>query len=207
MPQSTIVDTFFHQTPCYHVRITSDLVDLEKTFEAFVDKANFLIVSQEGTVGTSHLHQHILLGSFFFKDRVGKQAIKDIVLELYPSAIGNAGHSIKVARSKQCLAQYVLKDGCYKTHGFTSEFLAKAKLLSYNHKASKHAFVELMNRVILGELTLLEYACGYWKLKADSGQPIYKHHVQAHLVSVAVRIGEISPHSAAERMVYNILND
>ncbi len=202
MPQSTIVDCFFHTTPCFHVRVTSDHVDLEKTFNRFKDFVPFLIVSQEGLNAAVRRHQHILLGT----DKLAKKDIKDIILELYPQAIGNAGHSIKHARNKQCLVQYTLKEGNFKVQGFTNDFIARAIKLSYDHKGDKQRFVEILNQVIVGDITYTDYARAYWRLKATSGQPMYRHHMQAHLTTVAHRVGELDSDESADRMVFNILN-
>jgi len=172
-------------------------------------------VAQEGSDqqstddDSSRLHQHILLGSFFFKDSSAngiKANIKKVVLDLYPAATGNAGHSIKIARSKQCLAQYVLKDGLFKQKGFTQEFIDKAKLLSFNHKDAKKQFVLLLNKVIVGEISYVEYTREFCHLKAVSGQNVYRHHIHAHFLSIAMRLGELDSTAFADAIVFNIFN-
>ncbi len=180
MPPRTIIDCFFQNTPCFHIRITDDAVALEATFQLFKEKTDFMIVSQEGGV-TERLHQHILLSSSFFSE---KKQIKELILQQYPDAVGNSGHSITKAKNKTVLASYVLKEGRYLSKGFTREFIERAIILSFDQKDYKKKFRELRDSVTAGDITAEEYAVDLWLLKAKTGQPIVLHHFRSHCLSV-----------------------
>ncbi len=182
MPPRTIIDCFFQNNPCYHIRITDDSVTLDKTFLLFCEKTDFLIVSQEGGDGTTQLHQHILLSSLLFSD---KKEIKALLHSGYPDAKGNVGHSITKAKNKTVLASYVLKGGSYLSKGFTREFMERAIILSFDQKEIKKRFRDLRELVSTREITAEEYAVRLWLLKSDTGQPIAVHHLKAHCLSVA----------------------
>lgn len=203
MPPKTILDCFFQNTPCFHVRITDDAVSLEATFRLFSQHADFMIVCQEGG-DTERLHQHILLSSSFFSE---KKQIKDLILHQYPNARGNPGHSITKAKNKQVLASYVLKEGLYKYKGFTKEFIEDARKLSFSQNDFKKKYKALRNSLILGHIQLEEYAVSLLQLKVNLDQPIYYNHFKAHILSSMLRLddSELTMTKAFVRNLFNSL--
>lgn len=205
MPPRTIIDCFFQNNPCYHVRITDDTVTLNKTFGLFKEITDFMIVSQEGGPGTDKsLHQHILLSSSSLFSE-GKAQIKKLLLQQYPNARGNPGHQITKAKNKQVLASYVLKDGLYKFKGFTNEFIEDARKLSFSVNDFKKKYKDLQSALTLGQIDLEEYAVSLLRLKAKHHQPIYHNHFKAHLLQCMIDSDD-NENSLTRAFVRNTLN-
>ncbi len=211
MPPRTIIDCFFQKNPCYHVRIIDESVTLDKTFEAFRYKVDFLIVAQEGSLDdrdlqdlpvSTRLHQHLLISSSSFSE---KSEIKELILHQYPDARGNSGHSITIAKNKQVLASYVLKEGLFKFKGFTNQFIEDARKLSFSQNDFKKKYKALRNSLILGDIKIEEYAVSLLRLKADNDQPIYYNHFKAHIVSTMIRQDD-SEGTMTQAFVRNMFN-
>lgn len=199
-----IISAFFNTSVVYHVRVTDPDVTLEKTYSLFQDAFPMIIVSQEGGTEDVPLHQHILLSKTIKPDKT--KDIKDPLLTAYPNAKGNKGHSITIARNKKSLASYVLKDGSYKSKGFSKQWIAKAIELSYNQTKWKKKYKDLLESVILKEITIQSYTKSLLTLKAEANQPIYLNHLTAHVTSVAIRVGEIDASALADRVLEKVFS-
>ena len=199
-----VLDSFLRGTMCYSVRITSPNVTVEKVFQKFKGDCEFLVIGLEGgdEEDEPELHIQALIGSTRFemippappgKRKKDKNAswIKEKILEIYPDAKGNKGHSVTKARKKEQLAKYCLKDGSYKTQGFSKEFLSRLIKLSFSHDTFKKRYRKLRESLSLNEISLEEYADKLLVEKVQF-QDINPHHWRNHLLSVAIDIGHVT---------------
>lgn len=175
------------QSNAYHIRITTDNVDLKKSYQAF-QAYNYLIISNEGSTEETRKHQHI----FIAHPDITKEQIRSIILDLYPEAKGNKGHSIKLARKTIELISYVLKEGGYMYKGFTQQFIADAKKLSYKKDGFKKEYKQLTNELQLNQISLRTYTRRLLDLKAQYNQPIYLNHIKSHILTMGIKTGDFN---------------
>jgi len=136
-----------------------------------------------------------------------KDQMKKIIFQAYPDIadLGNAGHQITKAKSKQALASYTLKDGLFKYKGFTEEFISDAKKLSFSQNDFKKKYKALRNSLILGDIQLEDYAVSLLQLKVRADQPIYYNHFKAHILSSMLRFDD-SENTQTKAFVSNLFN-
>lgn len=177
---------FFKTNQVYHLRITREDLDLHKTYTAFKDY-KYVVVSMEGI--DKKLHQHILIGD----TSINKEQLTKILKETYPGTKGNKQFSNKLARNAKQLAKYVIKEEDFLTHGFSNAFITALQKLSYSTDDFKKKHDSLVESLSLDLITLYQYTNQFITLKCTHHQPIYPHHLKAHVIAMGIKTGRLGP--------------
>lgn len=181
-----IESNFFKANQVYHLRITREDLVLQTTYKAFKDY-QYVIVAQEGL--DTKLHQHILIAD----TSINKEQLTKILKETYPGTKGNKMFSNKQAKNKKSLTKYVIKDEDYLQHGFTSPFIKALQKLSYSQDDFKKKHDSLVESLLLELITLYQYTNKFIELKCQHHQPIYPHHLKAHVIAMGIKTGSLGP--------------
>jgi hypothetical protein len=188
---------------CWALRISKVKgLELDKTFDFFAShqKYSVVVVSEEGTHSTIDYHHHCLLR--------GNVTRKDVVTDLkvlYPDCKGNPCFSISEARDQKQLLKYTLKEGEYLSRGIPETVLALAKKLSSPKTDLNKKLVDIYDALLMGNITMKDYARKYIQIKVDHRQNIYPHHIAAHLRTVAMASGELTVDDFSDNLLDNAL--
>lgn len=139
-------------------------------------------------IGFEEGHQHIMLVTKpkdeWMKGSIHKK-LRDWVKKTF-NVQGNGQYSIKYAKNEKQLSKYVVKDGDYKSVGFSDKELALFLLCS-NKKGLSNLKVEL-NKIeasfFSDEIDIVELYALFVKIKIKYGQNIYPNHMDAYVMKI-----------------------
>lgn len=206
-PQSNRLDElFFSSARCYHLRVTHPDGCKRDELYALYAWVSYVIVcteiSKKGVV-----HNHLLLGEDESVDNTQlKEQIVKVLKEKYPENKGNKFYECTVAKDKDSLRKYVVKDGDYIYKGFTKSFMDDTFKVSYSKDKFKAQYKKLREDVLVKRISLSKYCEALIQLKADSEQGIYLNHIEAHVRAIGIKVGEIEPRTMSDRVMERIFS-
>jgi hypothetical protein len=195
MTEPTFHESLLYSGTTFHLRCSHPEATLQGLYDAYEPYMDMIIVCQE-TGKTGLLHFHCLL----HKQELHRETIKDILKETYPTVRGNKDYSISLSRNKQQLTKYLLKDGNYKYKGFPSRFIQKMEVLSYSTNEMKRRFQILKDKVTLKEISLSDYMLECINIKVEYEQPLYRNHMSAHFLQIAIKLGDLTPEQLVQQL-------
>lgn len=157
-------------------------LSMDRTFK-HLKSCNYprIVVSDEGS-GKRH-HQHILVAC----NELEAEDVRKELKKCYPDAVGNKYIYVQVAKDKNQLMKYTLKEGQYLVHGFSEELVYDMLKCSIKKTDMRSQFSTLAETYYLDQITFLEFMTQYIQLKADHDQPLYMSHLEAYFRAMSVR--------------------
>lgn len=194
---------FLQQGKAYSIRIARlEEMSVEKTFDGFKDLWTRVIVSDEvSTKGVEHQHVFLHSDKSFTKEDVTTQ-----LQAIYPLCKGNKCFSTKVVVHLSKCIQYTVKEGSFKSQGFSAEFIKDASFLSYPKLDVKAKMSELEDEYLLHRINLDEFMMKHINLKVKHGQNLYDNHLVAYMKRMAIRSGDMEVESYCDEIRGRIFN-
>lgn len=147
------------------------------------------IVAQEGSdTGETKPHQHLLVYD------VQVDLLRDLIKKHYKIS-GNKFLSVSVARKKNQILKYTVKEGNYIYKGFTDDFMKTLERLSHPKTNMVDEFHKLEDLLLLNTISKSEYLLRYLKLKIKYKQPIYTNHLIAYFRSRLLTDNELEEYA------------
>lgn len=181
------------------IRITTEVLELSKSYAIFDEFSDKFIISQEGGTDSTKLHQHVLL--------VTDQTdvfIKEQIRLVYPDAKTNKGIYCRPSRDKRQLAKYTVKEGEYLYKGFTTKYISDTFKTSIAKTDLKKEVTNNEDRYILGEITTEQFIEKYIEIKVKHDQNLYMNHIQAYITKLMVRQGSLKSSTLSDLIIHRI---
>lgn len=178
---------------CARIAAVKDL-ELTKTEEGFKDY-NHYIISEE-IARNGKLHQHLLLSA----DEISETSVTKRIKEIYPDASGNKCLYVKLAKNTKQAMKYTVKEGNFRTKGFSSAYVEDMQKLSRSKEDMQKKFTKLEEQVLLKQITFRNFMKEYILLKVLHSQPLYDNHITAYFKRIGIQSGSMDIDEYVEKL-------
>lgn len=184
---------------CARIADVEDLT-IEKTEQGFKHYSHYII--SEETSRKGKLHQHLIVSI----EGCSEASVTEQIKKIYPDAKGNKCLYVKKAKNYTQAIKYTVKEGDFKTKGFSAEYIKDMKTLSRGKEDMKFKFTKLEEQVLLKQITFQKFMKEYIQLKVLHSQPLYDNHIIAYFKRIGIQCQAVNIDDYVERLEQKVFN-